>query len=114
MSRRCLQRSSSPRRCWRPPLGSVEFSSLRRFSGWADSPIRDVYRDGGACNLYANYVFLESDLGSVTHMSAALLLSMIVFLPAVATLVIALIPSEQKEAIRWATLIVTAIVMALV
>src|SRR5437762_12937596 len=46
--------------------------------------------------------------------AAALLISMIVFLPAVATLGIALIPSEQKEAIRWATLGVTAVVMGLV
>src|SRR4051812_18754636 len=44
----------------------------------------------------------------------ALLLSTIVFLPAIAALGIMLIPSEQKEAIRWATLAVTAIVMALV
>jgi NADH-quinone oxidoreductase subunit M len=46
--------------------------------------------------------------------AAAVLLSLIVFLPAVATIVIAMIPSEQKEAIRWATLGVTAVVMALV
>ena len=42
------------------------------------------------------------------------LLSLIVFLPAIAALGIMLIPSEQKEAIRWATLAVTAVVMALV
>jgi NADH-quinone oxidoreductase subunit M len=47
-------------------------------------------------------------------MTAVTLLSIIVFLPAVATLGIALIPSEQKEAIRWATLGVTAVVLALV
>ncbi len=47
-------------------------------------------------------------------MDATLLLSAIVFLPALATLAIALIPSEQKDAIRWATLGVTAAVMALV
>lgn len=47
-------------------------------------------------------------------MTPVLLLSLIVFLPAIATLFIALIPSEQKEAIRWATLAVTAVVMALV
>src|SRR6478672_6303609 len=47
-------------------------------------------------------------------MTPAFLLSLIVFLPAVATLGIMLIPSEQKEASRWATLTVTAIVMALV
>src|SRR5438046_1356465 len=47
-------------------------------------------------------------------MTPAFLLSLIVFLPAVATLGIMLIPSEQKEAIRWATLTITAIVMALV
>jgi len=46
--------------------------------------------------------------------AAAILLSIIVFLPAVATLGIALIPSEQKETIRWATLAVTAAVMILV
>jgi NADH-quinone oxidoreductase subunit M len=46
--------------------------------------------------------------------AAALLISLIVFLPALATLGIALIPSHQKEAIRWATLGVTAVVMALV
>src|SRR5262245_39233452 len=45
---------------------------------------------------------------------AAILLSIIVFLPAVATLGIALIPSDQKEAIRWATLGVTAVVMVLI
>jgi len=43
-----------------------------------------------------------------------LILSAVVFLPAVAALFIALIPSEQKEAIRWATLIATAAVMGLV
>src|SRR3954465_9772332 len=47
-------------------------------------------------------------------MSPAFLLSLIVFLPAVASLGIMLIPSEQKEAIRWATLAVTAVVMTLV
>ena len=47
-------------------------------------------------------------------MDAPLLLSAIVFLPALATLVIALIPSEQKEAIRWTTLGVTAAVLALI
>ena len=47
-------------------------------------------------------------------MTAAFLLSTIVFLPAIATLGIMLIPSEQKEAIRWATLAVTAVVMALI
>ena len=47
-------------------------------------------------------------------MTPVFLLSLIVFLPAIATLFIALIPSEQKEAIRWATLAVTAVVMVLV
>jgi NADH-quinone oxidoreductase subunit M len=47
-------------------------------------------------------------------MTAAFLLGAIVFLPALATLAIAMIPSDQKDAIRWTTLIVTAIVMALV
>jgi NADH-quinone oxidoreductase subunit M len=47
-------------------------------------------------------------------MSPAFLLSTIVFLPALATLGIMLIPSQQKEAIRWATLAVTAVVFALV
>src|SRR4051812_1541368 len=47
-------------------------------------------------------------------MSHEFLLSLIVFLPAIASLGIMLIPSEQKEAIRWATLAVTAVVMALV
>jgi NADH-quinone oxidoreductase subunit M len=46
--------------------------------------------------------------------AAALLLSIIVFLPAVAALGIALIPGHQKDAIRWATLGVTAVVMGLV
>ncbi|HEY2414323.1 MAG TPA: NADH-quinone oxidoreductase subunit M [Pirellulaceae bacterium] len=47
-------------------------------------------------------------------MSAVFLLSMIVFLPAIATLGIMLIPSEQKEAIRWTTLAVTAVTMILI
>src|SRR5215510_9016340 len=47
-------------------------------------------------------------------MSPVFLLSLIVFLPAIATLGIMLIPSEQKDAIRWATLAVTAVVMILV
>src|SRR6478672_9890314 len=47
-------------------------------------------------------------------MSEAFLLSTIVFLPAIASLGIMLMPSEQKEAIRWATLAVTAVVMALI
>ena len=47
-------------------------------------------------------------------MTPAFLLSLIVFLPAVAALGIMLIPSHQKDAIRWATLVVTAVVMALV
>src|SRR2546423_7714371 len=47
-------------------------------------------------------------------MSPEFLLSTIVFFPALAAIGIMLIPSEQKEAIRWATLAVTAVVMALV
>src|SRR5688572_21217807 len=47
-------------------------------------------------------------------MSPEFLLSTIVFLPALAGLGIMLIPSEQKEAIRWATLAVTAVVLALI
>src|SRR5438876_1058921 len=47
-------------------------------------------------------------------MSPEFLLSTIVFLPAVAALGIMLIPGEQKEAIRWATLAVTAVVMVLI
>src|SRR5262245_25711921 len=47
-------------------------------------------------------------------MDATLLLSAIVFLPALATLPIALIPGEQKDAIRWTTLGVTAFVMFLI
>src|SRR5262245_16704470 len=47
-------------------------------------------------------------------MSPEFLLSTIVFLPAIAALGIMLIPGEQKEAIRWATLGVTAVVMALI
>jgi NADH-quinone oxidoreductase subunit M len=47
-------------------------------------------------------------------MSAVFLLSLIVFLPAIATLGIMLIPSEQKEAIRWTTLTVTAVTMILI
>ena len=47
-------------------------------------------------------------------MSPEFLLSLIVFLPALATLGIMLIPSEQKDAIRWATLGVTAAVLVLV
>ena len=47
-------------------------------------------------------------------MSPAFLLSLIVFLPAVAALGIMLIPSHQKDAIRWATLVVTGVVMALI
>jgi len=47
-------------------------------------------------------------------MSPEFLLSTIVFLPALAAIGIMLIPGEQKEAIRWATLAVTAVVMALV
>ena len=47
-------------------------------------------------------------------MTPAFLLSLIVFLPAVASLGIMLIPRQQKDAIRWATLVVTAVVMALI
>jgi NADH:ubiquinone oxidoreductase subunit 4 (subunit M) len=47
-------------------------------------------------------------------MSPEFLLSTIVFLPAIAGLGIMLIPSEQKDAIRWATLAITAVVMALI
>jgi NADH-quinone oxidoreductase subunit M len=47
-------------------------------------------------------------------MTPVFLLSVIVFLPAIAALGIMLIPGEQKEAIRWATLAVTAVVMALI
>src|SRR4051812_4132487 len=47
-------------------------------------------------------------------MTPEFLLSLIVFLPAVAGLGIMLIPSEQKEAIRWATLAVTAVVFGLI
>ena len=47
-------------------------------------------------------------------MTPEFLISAIIFLPALATLGIALIPSHQKDAIRWATLVVTAVVMALV
>lgn len=47
-------------------------------------------------------------------MSPVFLLSLIVFLPAIATLGIMLIPSEQKDAIRWTTLVVTAVVMILI
>jgi NADH-quinone oxidoreductase subunit M len=47
-------------------------------------------------------------------MTPVFLLTAIVFLPAIATLFIALIPSDQKEAIRWATFAVTAVVMVLV
>jgi NADH-quinone oxidoreductase subunit M len=47
-------------------------------------------------------------------MTPVFILSLIVFLPALATIGIALIPSEQKEAIRWATLAVTAVVMVLI
>jgi len=47
-------------------------------------------------------------------MSAVFLLSLIVFLPALATLGIMLIPSEQKDAIRWTTLTVTAVTMILI
>ena len=47
-------------------------------------------------------------------MTPEFLISAIIFLPALATLGIALIPSDQKDAIRWATLVVTAVVMALV
>jgi NADH-quinone oxidoreductase subunit M len=47
-------------------------------------------------------------------MSPEFLISLIVFLPALATLGIMLIPSEQKDAIRWATLVVTAAVMVLI
>ena len=47
-------------------------------------------------------------------MSPAFLLSTIVFLPALATIGIMLIPSQQKEAIRWATLAVTAVVFVLI
>ncbi len=47
-------------------------------------------------------------------MSPEFLLSTIVFLPAIAALGIMLIPGEQKEAIRWATLAVTAVVMVLI
>src|SRR5262245_49263609 len=47
-------------------------------------------------------------------MTPVLILSAIVFLPAIAALGIALIPSHLKDAIRWATLIATAAVMVLV
>src|SRR5262245_4391522 len=47
-------------------------------------------------------------------MTPVLILSAIVFLPAVAALGIALIPSHLKDVIRWATLIATAAVMGLV
>jgi NADH-quinone oxidoreductase subunit M len=47
-------------------------------------------------------------------MSPEFLLSTIVFLPALAGLGIMLIPGEQKEVIRWATLAVTAVVLALI
>jgi len=47
-------------------------------------------------------------------MTPVFLLSLIVFLPAIATLGIMLIPSEQKDAIRWTTLVVTAITMILI
>src|SRR5262245_20321765 len=47
-------------------------------------------------------------------MTSEFLLSAIIFLPALATLGIALIPSHQKDLIRGATLVVTALVMALV
>ncbi len=47
-------------------------------------------------------------------MTPEFILSLIVFLPALATLGIMLIPSEQKDAIRWATLVVTGVVLLLV
>jgi NADH-quinone oxidoreductase subunit M len=47
-------------------------------------------------------------------MTPVFLLSLIVFLPAVAAIGIAFIPGQQKDAIRWATLVVTAVVLALV
>ena len=46
--------------------------------------------------------------------AAAVLLSVIVFLPAVAALFIALIPSDRPDIVRWFTLGVTAVVMVLV
>jgi NADH-quinone oxidoreductase subunit M len=46
-------------------------------------------------------------------MTAVFLLSAIVFLPAVCTLVVALLPSDKPDVIRWFTLGVTAVVMVL-
>ena len=46
-------------------------------------------------------------------MTAAALLSLIVFLPAIATLVVALLPGDKPDVIRWFTLGVTAVVMVL-
>src|SRR5262245_28993411 len=46
-------------------------------------------------------------------MTAVALLSLIVFLPAIATIGIALIPSDKPDIIRWVTLAVTAVVMVL-
>jgi NADH-quinone oxidoreductase subunit M len=46
-------------------------------------------------------------------MTAVALLSLIVFLPAIATLVVALLPSDKPDVIRWFTLGVTAVVMVL-
>jgi NADH-quinone oxidoreductase subunit M len=45
--------------------------------------------------------------------TSLVILSLIVFLPAVAALVIAFIPARQVDAIRWVTLAATAAVMAL-
>src|SRR5688572_23079448 len=47
-------------------------------------------------------------------MSAALLLTLIVFLPAIGALVLAFMPSENKEGIRLVTLGITIAVLALV
>lgn len=47
-------------------------------------------------------------------MTPEALLSLIVFLPALATIVIALLPSDKPDLIRWFTLGVTAVVMVLV
>jgi NADH-quinone oxidoreductase subunit M len=46
-------------------------------------------------------------------MTAVFLLSAIVFLPAIATLIVALLPSDKPDVIRWFTLGVTAVVMVL-
>ena len=46
-------------------------------------------------------------------MTAVVVLSLIVFLPAIATLIVALLPSDKPDIIRWFTLGVTAVVMVL-